>query len=146
MSVNAAAIAIIKAAEGCKLTAYQDGNGIWSIGYGHTGPEVVEGLTIDEDQADAHLETDTGSVDVGVGIYCPSATDNQHSAMCSLAYNIGLGNFKKSTVCRLHNAGDFVGAAVAFKMWNKIAGEVSEGLNTRRAAEAALYQQGAENV
>jgi lysozyme len=59
--------------------------------------------------------------------------------MCSLAYNIGIGNFLGSSVLRFHRAGEHHEAAAAFNAWNKGGGRVLPGLVRRRAAEAALY-------
>ena len=58
-----AGLALTKNFEGCVLTAYADQGGVWTIGYGHTGPGVHAGLTVTQDQADALLESDiAGSV------------------------------------------------------------------------------------
>jgi lysozyme len=66
-------------------------------------------------------------------------TDNQFSAMVSLAYNIGVGAFARSTVARKHNEGDHQAAAEAFALWNKAGGRVLAGLVRRRKEEADLY-------
>ena len=66
-------------------------------------------------------------------------TDNQFGALVSLAYNIGLGGEAHSTVQRLHNAGDYQGAAQAFLMWDKAGGRVVPALLRRRGEERALY-------
>ncbi|HEU5067050.1 MAG TPA: lysozyme [Sphingomicrobium sp.] len=65
---------------------------------------------------------------------------NQLGALVSLTYNIGLGNFRSSTLLRLLNAGDYAGAAAEFPRWNKAAGKTMTGLITRRAAEARLFR------
>jgi hypothetical protein len=67
------------------------------------------------------------------------ASANELGAMVSLAYNIGLGGFRKSTVLRQHNAGNFQAAARAFALWNKAGGKILPGLTARRAREASLY-------
>lgn len=67
------------------------------------------------------------------------ATENELAAMVSLAFNIGLAAFARSTVLRAHNAGDTAAAARAFALWNKAGGRELAGLVRRRAAEAALY-------
>jgi lysozyme len=82
-----------------------------------------------------------------------ATTQGEFDAMVSLTYNIGVGSadpkkpggFTRSSVLRLHKAGDKAGAAAAFQMWNKQAGKVLNGLTIRRAAEAALYR-GAETA
>lgn len=141
-----AGIDLVKRFEGCRLVAYQDGNGIWSIGYGHTGPEVHEGMTCTQEQADAWLAAQVDENEGYVRQECPSATPAQYAAMTSLCYNIGIGNFRGSSVRRFHNDSQFAQAADSFKLWNRIGQSVSQGLIARRAAEADLYAGGTANV
>lgn len=138
--MNAAGIALLKEFEGCKLSAYIDLGGVWTIGYGHTGPGVRAGLVWTKERANEQLAADIAERVPAVLAACKIApNENQLAAMTCLAYNIGLGAFKKSTVLRLHNAGNFTGAANAFTMWNKAGGQVRAGLTRRRAAEMQLY-------
>lgn len=144
MKLTPEGLALIKRFEGCELTAYLCPAHTWTIGYGHTGPEVRAGQTITLAEAEALLLRDVARFDAGVSAACPQATPAQHAAMVCLAYNIGLGNFRKSSVHRLHNAGDVAGAARAFGLWNKATDASGikrelRGLTHRRAAEAALY-------
>jgi lysozyme len=60
--------------------------------------------------------------------------------MVSLAYNVGIGNLKESTLLRLHKEGDYTGAAGQFARWNKAAGKAMAGLTRRREAEAKMYR------
>jgi len=136
----------IKRKEALRLKAYQDEKGIWTIGWGHTGPEVVEGLVWTREQAvrafDIDCETFTSAV---LRMLTVPPTQDQLDALVSLTYNIGKEGFRTSTVRKLHNAGNFAGAGAAFAMWNKITDpvtkkkRVSEGLTKRRAEEAATY-------
>lgn len=148
MKIGQQGIDLIKSRESCRLKAYKCPAGIWTIGYGHTGAEVHEGLEITADEADTLLQSDLIVFDAGVSKTCPATSVCQQSAMVSLAYNIGLRNFAKSSVARLHNAERYGEAAQAFALWNKAAGVVLPGLVSRRAAEAALYlkEQPAENA
>ena len=140
--VNQATIDLIKRNEGCKLTAYQDSVGVWTIGYGHTGDDVAEGLQITQDQAEALLRQDLDKFQDGVDTAIGGDTsDNQFGAMVSLTFNIGLGHFQTSTVLREHNAGNYQAAADAFLMWNKAGGQVLAGLDRRRREERNLYLQ-----
>lgn len=139
MKITQAGIDLIKSRESCRLKAYKCPAGIWTIGYGHTGSEVHDGWEISQDEAETLLRSDLLVFDAGVQRDCAQSTDCQHSAMVSLAYNIGLGNFAKSSVMRLHNADRYAEAAQAFALWNKAGGKVLAGLVSRRAAEAALY-------
>jgi lysozyme len=142
--INEAGLALIKRNEGCRLKTYLDSVSIPTIGYGHTGPEVHLGLVISQERADELLRQDLSKFEEGVidalfdGVESP-ASDNQYAAMICLAYNIGLGNFAKSSVLRLHKQDRFALAADAFLMWNKAGGKVLAGLTRRRGEERALY-------
>ena len=141
MRTNAAGLKIIKDAEGLRLNAYKCPAGIWTIGYGHTGPDVHPGLTITSERATELLAADLARFELAVSSLCPVTTDNQFAALVSFAYNLGAGALKGSTLCRLHNEGRYVEAAAQFQRWNKAAGQVLPGLTKRRAAEAALYRK-----
>lgn len=138
--ISATGIALIKQFEGCKLNAYLDGGGVPTIGWGTTGPNIKLGMKWTQDQADAALYARIAEFERGVMATCTELPNtHQLDAMVCLAYNIGLGAFKKSTVLRMHNARKFAEAGAAFGMWNKDGGVVRAGLTRRRAAEAALY-------
>lgn len=140
MTHSANATKLVKTYEGCSLQAYKDGNGIWTIGYGHTGSAVVQGLSCTQAEAQAWLDQDLATADAAIARLVKSALNqNQHDALVSLVYNIGQGDFAKSTTLRELNQGNAVGACAAIGMWNKVAGQVSRGLSTRRAAEQALF-------
>lgn len=142
--INDAGLALIKRFEGCRLQAYQDVAGIWTIGYGHIDG-VIGGTTITQDQADQFLEDDLYATENTVDAVTARATttDDQFAAMVSLCYNIGPGGFKLSTVLRQHLAGNITEAADAFLLWDKatIDGklQVVQGLLNRRQAERELY-------
>lgn len=136
------AIDMIAQFEGCRLEAYQDVVGVWTIGYGDTGPSVYRGVTITQEEADRRLqERVTNEFGAGVERAVGDApmTDNQYGAMVSLAYNIGLGAFRRSSVLRFHRIGDYASAARSFGKWNMASGRVFAGLVRRRKAEAELY-------
>lgn len=141
MRVNGAGIAIIKKFEGCKLKAYRCPAGVLTIGYGHTGPDVHDGKKITEDEAEALLRADLEKFEEGVTklIGAMPVTENQFSALVSLAYNIGLGNLKASSPLMYHKAKNYKQAAISFGLWNKANGKVLKGLERRRKAEADLY-------
>lgn len=68
---------------------------------------------------------------------------NQFDALCDFTYNVGCGAFEGSTLLLRLNAGDYTGSAAQFAFWDKAAGRVVQGLENRRAAEAALFQEAA---
>ena len=137
------AVCEIARSEGCKLKAYRCPAGVPTIGWGHTGG-VKMGDTCTQEQADAWFVEDLSEFTEGVRRALKrDASDNELGAMVSLAYNIGLQGFARSTVLKRHNEGDRQSAARAFALWNKarINGvlQVVDGLTSRRAREAAMY-------
>ncbi|OVE50547.1 lysozyme [Chromobacterium violaceum] len=140
MKTNAAGISLIKQFEGVRLAAYQDLVGVWTIGYGHTGPDVKAGMTITQQQADQLLAADLEKFETGVrkAVIVP-LNANQFSALVSFSYNLGLGNLRSSTLLRLLNKGDYDGAAAQFPRWNRAGGQAVPGLTRRRKAEQALF-------
>lgn len=146
-------IAVLHYFESCKLEAYPDpatGGAPWTIGWGHTGPEVKPGLKWTQEKADMVFTLDLMRFEsaVGPGLLSRQPTQPQFDAMVCFAYNCGAANLKSSTLLRLFNAGDTVGAQAQFSRWNKAAGKVMRGLTRRRAAEAALFsgKSGAEAI
>ncbi|AXE34815.1 lysozyme [Chromobacterium phragmitis] len=141
MHINAAGLNLIKQFEGLRLIAYQDAVGIWTIGYGHTGPDVAPGKTITQLQADQLLQNDLARFESGVSnLVKVPLNANQFSALVSFSYNLGLGNLQNSTLLRLLNQRDYAGAAGQFPRWDKAGGRVLPGLSRRRLAEQALFQ------
>ena len=141
-TTNAAGINLIQHFEGLRLTAYPDVIDVWTIGYGHTGPDVHPGLAITQAQADALLAQDLARFEQGVtALVKVPLNDNQFAALVSFSYNLGLGNLQQSTLLRLLNQGDYAGAAAQFPRWDRAGGHEVAGLLTRRKAEQALFMQ-----
>ena len=130
---------ILKYFEGCKLTAYQDSVGVWTIGYGHT-KGVYDGMTITQDQAEqmllSELEEYEGYIENMVTV---PLTQNQFDALVVWIYNLGPTNFKNSTLLKELNAGNYNAAGQEITRWNKAGGKVLAGLVKRREAEAELF-------
>jgi GH24 family phage-related lysozyme (muramidase) len=144
MNLDNAGLTLLKQFEGCRLDAYQDTAGIWTIGYGHTAG-VVEGMTISQSEAGAFLLADTEHASNTVMALVGDShwNFNQFDAMVSLAFNIGSRAFRSSTVLRQHRAGNYPAAADAFLMWDKDHQDgqlvVVPGLLKRRQIERAYY-------
>ena len=143
--INKTSSDLIKSFEGCSLKAYKCPAGIWTIGYGTTaaaGVGVVphEGMKITQAQADHYfnITIETFATEVAK-LLTRATTQNEFGAFVSLAYNIGIGAFKKSSALRYFNAGDHAKAADAILMWNKAGGKVLAGLTRRRIAERDLF-------
>jgi lysozyme len=140
--INAAGLELVKSFEGLRLDAYRCAAGVLTIGWGSTGPHVKEGMTISLEEAETLLKTDLARFERGVEAMTEgvATSDDQFSAMVSLAFNIGLGAFLGSTVLKRHKLGNHTGAANAFLMWTKAKGQTLKGLVRRREAERKLYR------
>ena len=133
-------IDLIKQFEGLRLAAYQDMVGVWTIGYGHTGPDVKPGLVITQQQAEQLLINDLAQFERRVNdLVTVQINQNQFDALVSFSYNLGVGALQKSTLLRLLNAGSYQPAADEFPRWNRAGGNVVAGLTRRRYAERQLF-------
>jgi lysozyme len=144
MQVSIPGRKLIEAFEGLRLDAYRDCAGIWTIGYGHTAragqPVPAAGLSITATMADQILADDLRATENGVlaAIKRPME-QGQFDAMASLAFNIGLGAFRSSSLARYFNRGEPSRAAGAFRLWVRSGGKVLPGLVRRREAERHLF-------
>lgn len=142
MKLSQRGIDLIKQFEGYSSKAYPDpatGGAPWTIGYGTT-KGVKSGMVITAEQAEKMLRDDVAKFESGVSsLITALTTQGQFDAMVSLAYNIGLGNFSKSTLLKKHNARCYTCAADQFRVWNRANGKVMNGLTKRRSAERQVY-------
>lgn len=137
-------INLITSFEDLKLNAYDDGVGVWTIGFGTTvypnGVKVKRGDTCSKLEAVSFFQHDLrrfeAAVNQGVKVV---VNQNQFDALVSLTYNIGEQAFKDSTLLAKLNKGDYFGTADQFPRWNKGGGQVMKGLVRRRAAERELF-------
>lgn len=143
MKISDKGLDLIKSFEGCELHAYPDPgtNGDpWTVGYGHTGSEVVPGLVITQDQADDYLRLDVQRFEQCVEqSLLVDVTQNQFDALVCFAFNVGCGALSGSTLLKLLNNGDSEAAAQQFARWSKAGGKVMAGLVRRRDAERKLF-------
>ena len=144
MQTSEKGITLIKEFEGCKLTAYRDSVGVWTIGYGWTQPvdgkPIRAGMTIKQETAERLLKTGLVSYESDVSrLVKVGLTQGQFDALVSFTYNLGARSLSTSTLLRKLNAGDCAGAADEFLRWNKAGGKVLNGLTRRREAERALF-------
>jgi len=140
-------LALTEQFEGLELTAYQDQVGVWTIGYGHTGPDVYPGLTITQNDATSLLLQDVNTAANCVNqLVTVPLTQDEFDALMDFVFNLGTHAFAGSTLLRLLNAGDFDGAIGEFVKWDHAGGQVVAGLLRRRQAEAQLFQQGMQDA
>ena len=138
-------IAVMHYFEQCRLEAYPDPGSVngepWTIGWGHTGPEVRKGLKWTQAQADAAFVEDLRRVEAAVlRLVKVPLNQGQFDALVSFTYNLGAENLKTSTLLRRLNSADYDGAAMQFRRWNKNDGKVMRGLVRRRFAEECLFR------
>ena len=145
MKVNKLGIDMMHHFEGCRLQAYQCSAKVWTIGWGNTYYQdkkpVKQGDKVTQDQADELFEMIMNEFAIEVrNALTKEVNENQFSALVCFAYNVGIGNLKKSTLLRKVNVNpDDETIASEFAKWNKAGGKVLNGLVRRRKAEADLY-------
>ena len=123
-----------------RIQSYLCPAGVWTIGYGATGPGIGPSTIWTLDECEDRLERDVDRFASGVRDMVTSTTSQaQFDALVSFAYNVGLGGFKTSTLLKRHNAGAYDECPAQIRRWVKANGKVLKGLVRRRAAEAELY-------
>jgi lysozyme len=141
--VSEEGVKLVAGFEGLALKPYRDVVGVWTVGYGHTGPGTPKLQLHSAAEARALLRHDLQRFELAVhGAVRVPVTQHQFDALVSLAYNIGADAFAKSTLVRRLNARHYGRAANQFRVWNQGGGRVLAGLVRRRAAERALFLAG----
>ena len=138
--------ALAKEHEGLYLSPYQCPAGVWTIGYGHTGPDVTALSTrIDERRADALLAQDMGEalaqafeLSPGMRVHAP----RRLMAIADFCFNCGPGNYAKSTLRKRVNEGNWNLAALENAKWVYGGGKKLNGLVRRRATTSQWLKEG----
>lgn len=139
MKISNKGIQAIKYFEGCKLKAYKDSVGIWTIGVGHI-KNVTENMTITQEQAEQFLKEDLVPVEKFINGVGMDFTQNQYDALCSFAFNLGIGSLKSSTLLKKIKANaPAEDIRYQFNRWCRAGGKVVKGLQIRREKEADMY-------
>ena len=143
--VTDAGFRLIALAEGYSPTPYICAAGVCTIGKGTTLDADFKPVTMDHQQIDIAAANKLFYRDVKIfangvrrDVKVP-LNDNQFSALVSLAYNIGQGNFRASTLLRKLNRGDYEGCAANFWQWRRANGVILSGLVKRRELERKLF-------
>lgn len=135
-------IEFVQGWESCRLSAYLDGNGVPTIGWGHT-LGVRMGNMITQAQADSWLIEELIEYGEALKVYMTrEPLQQQFDALLSLSYNAGVRAIGKAGVMTLFNAGDDQACADRFLQWNRDGGREVLGLTKRRRAERAIYLDG----
>ncbi len=137
--INDVGIELIKEFEGLRLKPYRCPSNIWTIGYGHTRTVRLD-MVITSGQAEQLLREDLRTAEKAiVRLVQVPLSDHQFAALVCFVFNVGVGNFQKSTLLRLLNRGWYEQVPAQFARWNRSRGEILGGLARRRAAEARLW-------
>jgi lysozyme len=140
MRISQEGVRLIKIFEGVRLHAYKDIVGILTIGYGHTGSDVLPNMVITDEEATELLMNDIARFEDCVNdAVLVHLNQSEFDACVSLAFNIGCRAFEGSTLLKLLNEDNRDAAAQQFMRWNKAGGKVVEGLSNRRKAEMELF-------
>jgi lysozyme len=145
-TISQAGVNLIKSFEGVSLKSYKDIAGVLTVGYGHTGSDVKQTMTITPAQAEALLRKDLERFVDGVNkLVDVEINQNQFDALVSFSFNLGLGSLQMSHLLDLVNKKDFAGASQEFVKWNKarVKGVLQPvaGLTRRRQAESDLFMK-----
>ena len=143
-AINRAALALIRRFEGFRARAYRDAAGVWTIGYGHTSragpPQVRPGMRVSHARAEEILRRDVETFARAVARQVRTPLNaNQFGALVSFAYNIGIGNLRRSSVLRAVNEGRLEDVPRMLMRWTRAGGKHLRGLKRRRRAEGRLF-------
>ncbi len=148
LRINERTLDLIRRFEGLRLKAYRDAVGVWTICYGHTSmigaPIVRPGMRLSREECDRILRRDVekfaaGVADVIGAEAMAQLNDNQFGALVSFAFNVGIGNLKRSSVLRAVRDGRFDDVPRLLMRWTKAGGRRLRGLVHRRRAEGRLW-------
>lgn len=146
MKTSKKGIELIKRYESLKLEPYLCPAGVPTIGYGNTyyedGTKVkITDKPITKDRAESLFYITLFGFEIAVNKYVLSdINQNQYDALVSFAYNVGIGNFKASTLLKRVNSNpNDIDIAYQFSRWNKSNKKVLKGLTRRRKEESELY-------
>lgn len=151
MNLSEAGIDAIKRREFCRLEAYKDEHGLWTIGWGHllTRSELTSGKVQGEDwrygitqaAADRQLAADVQwaerAVDDSVTV---ALTQNQFDALVSFTFNVGAGAFRGSTLLKRLNEDRFAAVPLQLRQWHFVGTQYSKGLEARRESEIRQWE------
>ncbi len=147
MDISQNGVDSLESLEGYSAEPYECASKKWTVGYGHRlyskeARQSAWDMPCSLEDAKAILREDLEFFVKGVNKYVKrELTQNQFDAIVSLVYNIGLGAFKKSTLLKRINSGNFEGVPSQMRRWNKSDGRILKGLKRRRETEIKLWNK-----
>nr|WP_249213189.1 MULTISPECIES: lysozyme [unclassified Tatumella] len=143
--VIAIASVLVSSQEGIEHIPYRDGGGVWTVCKGHTGPDVIPGRTYTDAQCNAFLSADIATANRSVTrLVKVPMNEMQEAALTSFVFNVGAGNFSRSSLLRELNAGHYTEACNSLTRWVYIGRTKSTGLMNRREIEKEICLWGAQ--
>lgn len=140
MDIPETLLELVAEFEGFKAEAYQDIGGVWTCGYGTTGPDIHKGTSFTKEEALQRLSETLQSIWNQIEQKTSIAlTSKQMEALCSFAYNLGTSALFKSTLWQYLEEGEIEQAAQEFPKWSHVNGKVIPGLLKRRVKEQELF-------
>jgi lysozyme len=140
LRISQKGIDFIKGFEKLKLQTYLCEAGVPTIGYGHTGKDVMPGMTITSDMAEVLLRKDLAWAESAVNeLVSHVLRQCMFDALVSLVFNIGRTNFAKSTLLKYLNQRAYLECSNQFLVWRRANGRVSAGLTRRRELEREMF-------
>ena len=145
LHINASGMELIKHWEGWRESPYLCSAARPTIGYGSTWDRHGNAITLDHSnitkkQGEYLLQREVRHSETAIKrLIKAELTENMFSSLCSFIYNVGSGNFQKSTLRMKLNRGQYESAADEFPKWRKAGGRVVKGLVRRRKQERELF-------
>ena len=132
-------VRLICSFEGLELRAYLCPAGVWTIGIGHT-KDVKKGDVITKEQAIQYFKDDVRPIEDYLNKLNICETQGQFDALVSFIFNLGVGNFRKSTLLKeIKNKASDDEICAQFRRWVYAGGKKLNGLVRRREAECSLW-------
>jgi lysozyme len=124
MKISDKGVQVLRDREGCRLEAYQDSVGVWTIGVGHTAaagePIPCAGMIITQEDADALFDEDLDAYEDTVNaVIAEPMGQNEYDAFVSICFNVGQSAFAGATFVDRFNAGNREGCAEAILWWDQ---------------------------
>lgn len=140
-AIAALATPLIKIEEGCRLTAYLDVGGVWTIGYGCTGPEITRGTIWTQDKADSELARRLAGefVPALLAALGKPLPDAACAALICMLWNVGAGAVKAPQFAAALKYGDPMAIAMQFPKWDKVGGQSNAAILARRLREQKAF-------
>ena len=145
MKLSVEGLNLIKRFEGVRNRPYRCSAGLWTVGVGHLigdGKSLPESWdrTFTEEEINALLVRDLSRFERGVGMYIKvPLRQHEYDALCSFAFNLGLGTLQRSTLRQKINRNDKEGAAKEILKYCRAGGKIIKGLQKRREAEYQMF-------